>query len=276
MPYADVNGLHLYYEEHGEGPALVLIHGGLMTIELSFRILLPALAEHRRVIAVELQGHGRTADVDRPPTFPDFAADVVALLDFLSIELADVVGFSLGGLTGYELVISHGDRVRRAVLASADHRNDRAGEADPARLPTQDDYQAMRDAYLAAAPDPVAFDAVAEKTVRLVHSFTGWTDDQLRGVQLPVLIVIGDTDIIRVENAARPCGSCRRASSPSCPAPPIWMSLATLCWRPSSRHSSPDTRRRHGHSADDWAAVKCPAEISTSRSAGYQPAAETH
>jgi pimeloyl-ACP methyl ester carboxylesterase len=202
MPYADVNGLHLYYEEHGEGPALVLIHGGLMTIELSFRILLPALAEHRRVIAVELQGHGRTADVDRLPTFPDFAADVVALLDHLGIELADVVGFSLGGLTGYELVISHGDRVRRAVLASADHRNDRAGEVDPVRLPTQDDYQAMRDAFLATAPDPLAFDAVAEKTVRLVHSFTGWTDDQVRGVQLPVLIVIGDTDIIRVENAA--------------------------------------------------------------------------
>jgi pimeloyl-ACP methyl ester carboxylesterase len=155
MPYADVNGLHLYYEEHGEGPALVLIHGGLMTIELSF-----------------------------------------------GIQLADVLGFSLGGLTGYELVISHGDRVRRAVLVWADHRNLRAGEADPARLPTQDDHQAMRDAYLATAPDPLAFDAAAERTVRLVHSFTGWTDDQLRGVQLPVLIVIGDTDIIRVENVA--------------------------------------------------------------------------
>src|SRR5580700_7714931 len=123
MPYADVNGLHLYYEEHGEGPPLVLLHGGLMTIELNFGIALPALAENRRVIAVELQGHGRTADVDRPPTFPDFAADVVAL--------------SLGGLTGYELVISYPHRVRRAVLASADHRNDRAGELDPSRLPTE-------------------------------------------------------------------------------------------------------------------------------------------
>jgi len=202
MPYADVNGLHLYYEEHGEGPPLLLLHGGLMTIELNFGIALPVLAERHRVIAVELQGHGRTGDVDRRPTFPDFAADVVALLDHLGIERADVVGFSLGGLTGYELVISHADRVRRAVLASADHRNDRAGEVDPARLPTQDDYQAMRDAYLATAPEPGAFDAVAEKTIELVHSFTGWTDDQLRGVHLPVLILVGDTDFIHVENAA--------------------------------------------------------------------------
>jgi pimeloyl-ACP methyl ester carboxylesterase len=202
MPYADVNGLHLYYEEHGEGYPLVLLHGGLMTIDLNFAIALPALAGRHRVIAVELQGHGHTADIDRPPTFPAFAADVVGLLDHLAIERADVLGFSLGGLTGYELVISHGDRVRRAILASADHRNDRAGEVDPARLPTPDDFQAMRDAYLAIAPEPGAFDANAEKTIGLVQSFTGWTDDQLRSVDLPVLILVGDTDFIHVENAA--------------------------------------------------------------------------
>jgi len=201
MPYADVNGLHLYYEEHGEGPPLVLLHGGLMTIELNFRVALPVLAEHHRVIAVELQGHGRTADVDRAPTFPNFAADVVALLDHLGLARADVVGFSLGGLTAYEMAISYPERIRRAVVASADHRNDRAGEADPTRLPTQHDFQAMRDAYSAKAPDPNAFDTVAEKTSGLVQSFTGWTDDQLRGVLMPVLILVGDTDFILVENA---------------------------------------------------------------------------
>ena len=201
MPYADVNGLHLYYEEHGDGPPLVLLHGGLMTIELNFRVALPVLAEHHRVIAVELQGHGRTADVDRAPTFPNFAADVVALLDHLGLARADVVGFSLGGLTAYEMAISYPERIRRAVVASADHRNDRAGEADPTRLPTQHDFQAMRDAYSAKAPDPNAFDTVAEKTSGLVQSFTGWTDDQLRGVLMPVLILVGDTDFILVENA---------------------------------------------------------------------------
>jgi pimeloyl-ACP methyl ester carboxylesterase len=202
MAYADVNGLHLYYEEHGEGPPLVLLHGGLMTIDLNFAIALPALAQRHRVIAVELQGHGHTADIDRPPTFPAFAADVVALLDHLGIERADVVGFSLGGLTGYELVISHPERVRRAVLASADHRNDRPGELDPALLPTQDDFQAMRDAYIATAPKAGAFDTMAEKTSGLVQAFTGWTDAQLRAVDLPVLVLVGDTDFIHVENAA--------------------------------------------------------------------------
>jgi pimeloyl-ACP methyl ester carboxylesterase len=113
-----------------------------------------------------------------------------------------VVGFSIGGLTGYELVISYPERVRRAVVASADHRNHRGGEADPARLPTPDDFQAMRDTYVATAPDPGAFDAVAERTSGLVQSFTGWTDDQLRDVRLPVLILVGDTDFIHVENAA--------------------------------------------------------------------------
>ncbi len=202
MPYADVNGLHLYYEEHGEGPPLVLLHGGLMTIELNFGVVLPALAERHRVIAIELQGHGRTADVARPPSFIDFAADVVALLDHLGIERTDVFGFSVGGLTAYELAISYPDRLRRAVVASADHRNDRGGESEPARLPTQDDFQAMRDAYVARAPNPDAFDVVAERTSGLVQSFTGWTDDQVRGIELPVLILVGDTDFIYVENAA--------------------------------------------------------------------------
>src|SRR5438045_3869656 len=125
MPYADVNGLHLYYEQHGEGPPLVLLHGGLLTIELSFGAVIPALAEHHRVIAVELQGHGRTADIDRPMAFEHLAADVVGLLDHLGIERTDAFGFSLGGLTTYELLVHHPGRLRRAVVASADHRNDR-------------------------------------------------------------------------------------------------------------------------------------------------------
>ena len=201
MPYADVNGLHLYYEEHGGGPPLVLLHGGLMTIELNFGVALPALADHHRVIAVELQGHGRTADVSRSPTFPHFAADVIALLDHLGIDRTDVVGFSVGGLTAYELIISYPHRVHRAVVASAHHRNIRAGEADPARLPTPEDFEAMRDAYIAKAPDPSAFDGVAERTSGLVQSFTGWTDDQLRAVLAPVLVLVGDTDFIHVDDA---------------------------------------------------------------------------
>jgi pimeloyl-ACP methyl ester carboxylesterase len=206
MPYADVNGLHLYYEEHGEGSPLLLLHGGLVTIELTFGVALPALAQHHRVIAVELQAHGRTADIDRPMSFAALADDVVALLDHLGLEQADVFGFSLGGLVAYELLIAHPGRVRRAVVGSADFRNDRGGEVDPERLPTEADFQTMRDAYVAVAPDPSHFDVAGEKVSRLVHTFGGWTDDQLRGIDAPVLVLIGDTDFILVPNAVEAVG----------------------------------------------------------------------
>lgn len=202
MPYADVNGVHLYFEEHGAGTPLVLLHGGLVTIEVNFGLAIPVLAEHHRVIAVELQGHGRTADIDRPMAFEHLASDVVGLLDHLGIERTDVFGFSNGGLTTYELLVHHPGRIRRAVVASADHRNDRGGEVLPGRLPTEADFAAMRDAYAAVAPDPAHFDAIAEKTGAMVRSFEGWTDDQLRGIEAPVLVMIGDTDFILVPNAA--------------------------------------------------------------------------
>jgi pimeloyl-ACP methyl ester carboxylesterase len=202
MPYAEINGLHLYYQEHGEGPPLVLLHGGLVTIELNFGAAIPVLARDHRVIAVELQGHGRTADIDRPMTFKNLAAVVVGLLDHLGIERADVFGFSNGGLTTYELLVHHPARIRRAVVASADHRNDRGGEVLPGRLPTDADFAAMRDAYAAVAPDPSQFEAVAEKTGAMVQGFDGWTDDQLRSIEAPVLVLIGDTDFILVPNAA--------------------------------------------------------------------------
>jgi pimeloyl-ACP methyl ester carboxylesterase len=98
MAYAPVNGLNLYYETYGSGRPLVLLHGGLLTIELSFGPLLEPLAERRQVIAVELQGHGHTADIDRPMTIEALADDVVGLLDHLGIAEADLFGFSLGGL----------------------------------------------------------------------------------------------------------------------------------------------------------------------------------
>ncbi len=202
MPYADVNGLHMYYEERGAGSPLVLLPGGVTTIELSFGAVIPTLADHHRIIAIELQGHGRTVDTDRPMTFEQFAGDVVGLLDLLGIEQADVFGFSVGGLTTYELLVHHPNRVRRAVVASADHRNDRCGELRPGRLPTEADFAAMRDAYTAVAPDPAHFDTLAAKTGALVQGFGGWTDDQLCAIEAPVLVLIGDTDFILVPNAA--------------------------------------------------------------------------
>jgi pimeloyl-ACP methyl ester carboxylesterase len=202
MPYADIEGLHLYYEQIGEGPPLVLLHGALLTLEAGFGVAIPVLAQHRRVIAVELQGHGRTADTDRPMTFEHLAADVVGLLDHLAIERADVFGFSLGGLTTYELLVHHPGRIRRAIVASAHHRNRRGGEVHPERLPTDVDFAAMRADYVAVAPDPAHFDAFSEKTIAMVTGYGGWADDQLRGIAAPVLVLIGDADFILVADAA--------------------------------------------------------------------------
>lgn len=202
MPYADVNGLHLYYEQHGEGPPLVLLHGGLMTIELNFEVMIRALSDRHRLIALELQGHGHTADIDRPMTFRQLAGDVVGLLDQLGIDSADVFGFSLGGLTTYQLLVDHPERVRQAVVASADHHNHRGGEAYPERLPTMEDFAAMRAAYAAVAPDPGHFEALLERAATMVRDFPGWTEDQIRAIEVPVLVMIGDRDFILVPDAA--------------------------------------------------------------------------
>lgn len=197
MTYATVNGLELYYEIHGSGRPLVLLHGGLHTIGLSFGRLLEPLAAGRQVIAVELQGHGHTVDSDRPMTIGALAADVVALLDHLGIAQADVFGFSLGGLVGYELALSHPDRIGRLIAASANSHRPPGRESKPIsedRLPTQADFQAMHDANIAAAPDPSSFEKLTARVPAMVHEMPAWTDDQVRSVRTPTLLVFGDRD----------------------------------------------------------------------------------
>jgi pimeloyl-ACP methyl ester carboxylesterase len=199
---ADVNGLQLYHEIHGSGRPLVLLHGGLLTIEAMFGPMLPTLAARGQVIAVELQGHGRTADTDRPMSFDQLADDVAALLAHLGVAEADLFGFSLGGLVGWSLVMRHPAVVRRLVVASADYRGREAAPDDvTAPLPTEADFQAMRDAYAAVAPDPARFDALQEKVSEMVQAYVGWTADDLRAVEVPTLVLVGDNDFTRVADA---------------------------------------------------------------------------
>src|SRR5580658_5216382 len=196
MTYASVNGLRLYYEVRGSGRPLVLLHGGLLTIELSFGPLLGSLAASRQVIAVELQGHGRTADTDRPMTIEALAGDVVALLDHLRIAEADLFGFSLGGLVAYAVALGAPARVGKLIVASADAHRPPGRESVPLdedRMPTAADFQAMRDAYDAVAPDPAHFDEFAAKTSAMVHQVPGWTDE-LRSLRAPTLLIFGDRD----------------------------------------------------------------------------------
>jgi pimeloyl-ACP methyl ester carboxylesterase len=196
MPYAPVNGLQLYYERHGSGRPLVLLHGGLLTIDLNFGPLLEPLAASRQAIAVELQGHGRTADTDRPMTIEALAGDVIALLDHLGIDQADVFGLSLGGLVAYAVALSAPARVGKLIVASADAHRPPGRESVPLgedRLPTMADYQGWRDAYQAIAPDPAHFDEFAARNSAMVHEFPGWTDE-LRSLQAPTLLIFGDRD----------------------------------------------------------------------------------
>jgi pimeloyl-ACP methyl ester carboxylesterase len=209
--YANVNGLRMYYEIHGNGTGrpLVILHGGVMTIDLTFGAILADLATNRQVIAVELQGHGHTADIEREVTLDNLASDLVALLDELKIERADLYGFSLGGLTAVRVAMLRPDRVGRLV-ASATHfrsdgyhpeiRNPQPGVVSD-RLPTAEEFQAWHDAYDQVAPDPEHFFAMVGKTSAAPDNVDEWTEDELRAIAAPTLLIVGDNDFVRLEHA---------------------------------------------------------------------------
>ncbi|MGI5289244.1 alpha/beta fold hydrolase [Nonomuraea polychroma] len=211
--YASVNGIDLYYEVLGAdqpGPPLIMLHGGAYTFHLSFDSLLPALTAERKVIGVELQGHGHTADSDRPFSVRQCAEDVIALLDHLGVERADLFGYSLGGLVSTEVAVSAPDRVGRVVLAASHFRSTRseayypeitALELDSPRMPTEEESTAMKRAYDEVAPNPEDFFPFVAKIQPAVHDFEGWTDEQLAQLTMPVLIIIGDTDFVRLEHS---------------------------------------------------------------------------
>jgi pimeloyl-ACP methyl ester carboxylesterase len=211
MTYAEVNGQQVYYEVHGSGKPLVALHGGLLTIDLTFGHVLPWLTKDRQVVAVELQGHGHTPDNDRPLTLPDMAADVIALLDHLGIDRADLFGFSLGSLVAAQVAMSGPSRVDRLVLAAGHFRSsgyhdeilDPALMAASTRMPTADDFAEMRDAYLAVAPHPEHFEAFMAKLNTLPPPtwVDAWSLDELRAITTPTLLVVGDRDFVRLSHA---------------------------------------------------------------------------
>jgi pimeloyl-ACP methyl ester carboxylesterase len=206
--HASINGIDLYHEVHGTGRPLVVLHGGVLTAETCFGAMTPRLSETHQVIAIDLQGHGRTADTDRPVSLASFAADVVGLLDHLGIDQGDVFGFSLGSLVATEMAVTHPGRVGRLVLASGHIRADgyHPEIQDPAQtsplLPTEEDFEAMRLAYEAVAPDPAGFFPFLEKLQPVVSAFEGWSDAAIRGIAGPTLLIVGDRDFVRLEHAA--------------------------------------------------------------------------
>jgi pimeloyl-ACP methyl ester carboxylesterase len=202
--YAPVNGLNMYYEIHGTGRPLVLLHGAYMTIDM-FGELLPTLAETRRVIAVELQGHGHTADVDRPLSYEQMADDVAALLRHLEIEEADTFGYSTGGGVALQVAIRHPEVVRKLVVASASYTSEGMHpellEMIPSIVPEAFAGSPIDEAYLRTAPNPEDFPNLVAKLKRLDMEPFAWPPEHLRAIEAPTLIVVGDSDAIRLEHA---------------------------------------------------------------------------
>jgi len=202
--YAPVNGLEMYYEIHGTGRPLVVLHGAYMTID-SMGEVVPELAKTRQVIAVELQAHGRTADIDRPLSYEQMADDTAALLQHLGIEQADVFGFSMGGGVALQVAIRHPEVVRKLVVASASYTSEGMHpellEMTPSITPEAFAGSPIEEEYLRTAPNQDDFPDLVTKLKRLDMEPFAWPPEDIRGIEAPTLIVIGDSDAIRLEHA---------------------------------------------------------------------------
>jgi pimeloyl-ACP methyl ester carboxylesterase len=205
--YAPVNGIRMYYEVHGEGAMpLVLIHGGGSTIETSFHYLLPLLAAHRRVIAVELQAHGRTSDRDSAESFQQDADDVAALMRYLKIGKADFLGFSNGGSTVLQIAIRHPELADKIVPISAVYRRDGLAPGFFESMPkaTLDVMPpVLREGFLKEMPDSAKLLVMFRKDKQRMIDFRDWSDDDLRAIKATTLIISSDRDVILPEHSVR-------------------------------------------------------------------------
>jgi pimeloyl-ACP methyl ester carboxylesterase len=198
--YADVNGINLYYEVHGAGRPLILLHGGLMSGE-TFGPVLPLLAERHQVVTVDLQGHGRTADIDRPIDIRLMADDIAALIDHLRLDRPDVVGYSLGGGVALHTAARYPAKVRRLVLVSANVWRDaipqemlaQQGQVNAAAAEFMKDTP-MYQLYQRVAPRPEDFPRLLDKVGQAMAKDFDYSEE-VRGLQMPTLIVAADADM---------------------------------------------------------------------------------
>lgn len=202
--YADVNGIKMYYEIYGQGKPLVLIHGGGSTIQTTFGSIIPLLAQNRQLIGVELQAHGHTSDRKTDLSFEQDADDVISLLNYLNIEKADFFGFSNGGTTALQIGIRHPEHVGKIIAASAlSKRNGVPSQFwDFMKNATLDQMpQPYKDAYLNASAHPENLKIMCDKCAKRMVDFKDINDKQLQSIKAPVLIVIGDADVMTPEHA---------------------------------------------------------------------------
>ena len=203
--YASVNGLEMYYEIHGEGQPLVLLHGAFSAIGSSFGKILPELARSRQVIGVELQGHGRTADIDRPLTIEGMADDVAAALGKIGLERADILGYSMGASVALHIAVRHPQVVRKLVLASVTYTLggvhpgliDGLGEMKPEMM----HGSPWHEEYMRIAPHPEHFARLFEKKTQMDRQIKDLSADAIEAIKAPTLLILGDSDLVRPEHA---------------------------------------------------------------------------
>jgi pimeloyl-ACP methyl ester carboxylesterase len=202
--HAPINGLNFYYEVYGEGNIpLVLIHGGGSTIQSSFGNLLPLLADYGTIIAVELQAHGRTSDRDAPETFEQDADDVAALLKHLKIAKANILGFSNGGTTTLHIAVRHPQLVHKIIPVSAAWKREGliTGFFEGMQGATIDNMPGLlKVLYLAVNPDQNGLQVMFEKDKQRMTDFKDYSDEDLKAIQAPALIMVADKDVITVEH----------------------------------------------------------------------------
>jgi len=199
--YAEVNGLRMYYEIHGAGKPLVLLHGAF-----GYAAVYPTLAKNRQVIAVELQGHGHTADIDRPLTIENMADDVAALLKHLKIERADIFGYSMGGNVALGVAIRHPGLVGKVAI-NGSHYSKMEDAYEPATfqqfksIPADFAPSVLKGPYDKVAPDPKQWPALVAKIKKMGLESRGFAREDLKSIKAPFLITLGDRDGVRMEHA---------------------------------------------------------------------------
>jgi len=203
--HMEVKGVNYYYEVHGEGEPLLLLHGGLGSMDM-FDPLLPTLGENRQVIAVDLQGHGRTTLGNRPISLIDMGDDMAVILKQLGYKEVDVLGYSLGAGVGFRLAVQHPDAVRRLALVSGGFSQE---GFYPEMLPMQAQLGAgmlemmkntpMYKSYVAVAPNPADFPKLLDAMGAYMRKPYNWADD-VKTLKMPVMLVYGDSDMFRLEH----------------------------------------------------------------------------
>jgi pimeloyl-ACP methyl ester carboxylesterase len=204
--YAPVNGLKMYYEVHGSGDPVVLLHGAFMTITNNWNGWIGELAKTRKVIAVEMQGHGRTADIDRDITNENLADDVAALLEQLKIPRADLIGYSMGGAVAMQCAIRHPDKVRKVVVISSMFRRDGMVEEARDAIPnlTADAFKdtPIEAEYKKLSPTPDDFPKFVKRMIATASKGHDFGADKLKATTAPMFFIHGDADGVRLEHVA--------------------------------------------------------------------------